>query len=139
MASFPRPLCRAMPDPEPRAAQRLRCLSRSAVSDGSPPGSSVHGDSPGKDTGVGRHALLQGIFPVWESNPGFLDCRWILYHLRHQGSPCLISAVFFFATCRPCAFRESHCTPESQLSLGSVVGMVAARQPNFIWSSCSVT
>ena len=31
--------------------------------DGSPPGSSVHGDSPGKNTGVGCHALLQGIFP----------------------------------------------------------------------------
>ena len=30
--------------------------------DCSPPGSSVHGDSPGKNTGVGYHALLQGIF-----------------------------------------------------------------------------
>ncbi|KAI4548663.1 hypothetical protein MG293_000993 [Ovis ammon polii] len=30
--------------------------------DCSPPGSSVHGDSPGKNTGVGCHALLQGIF-----------------------------------------------------------------------------
>ena len=28
-----------------------------------PPGSSVHGDSPGKSTGVGCHFLLQGIFP----------------------------------------------------------------------------
>ena len=28
----------------------------------SPPGSSVHGDSPGNNTGVGHHALLQGIF-----------------------------------------------------------------------------
>ena len=26
------------------------------------PGSSVHGDSPGKNTGVGSHGLLQGIF-----------------------------------------------------------------------------
>ena len=31
-----------------------------------PPGSLIHGDSPGKNTGVGCHALLQGIFP----NPG---------------------------------------------------------------------
>ena len=30
--------------------------------DCSPPGSSVHGNSPGKNTGVGCHALLQGIF-----------------------------------------------------------------------------
>ena len=31
--------------------------------DCSPPGSSVHGDSPGKNTGAGCHALLQGIEP----------------------------------------------------------------------------
>ena len=37
--------------------------------DCSPPGSSVDGDSPGKDTGVGSHALLQGIFPTQGSNP----------------------------------------------------------------------
>ena len=34
------------------------------------PGSSVHGDSPGKNTGVGCHALLQGIIPTQGSNPG---------------------------------------------------------------------
>jgi len=33
------------------------------------PGSSVHGDSPGKNTGVGCHALFQGIFPTQGSNP----------------------------------------------------------------------
>ena len=38
--------------------------------DHGPPGSSVHGDSPGKNTGVGCHALLQGIFPTQGSNPG---------------------------------------------------------------------
>ena len=37
-------------------------------------GSSVHGDSPGKNTRVGCHALLQGIFPTQGSNPGFLHC-----------------------------------------------------------------
>ena len=31
-------------------------------------GSSVHGDSPGMNTGVGCHALLQGIFPTQDSN-----------------------------------------------------------------------
>ena len=51
----------------------------------SPPGSSVHGDSPGKNIGVDCHALLQGIFPPQRSNPGFLYCRKILYHLSHQG------------------------------------------------------
>ena len=46
----------------------------------SPPGSSVHGDSLGKNTGVGCHALLQGIFPIQELNPGLPHCRWILYY-----------------------------------------------------------
>ena len=36
-------------------------------------------DSPGKNTGVGCHALLQGIFQTQGSNPHFLNCRWILY------------------------------------------------------------
>ena len=55
--------------------------------DYSQPGSSVHGDSPGKNTGVGFHALLQGIFPIQGLNPGLPHCRQILYHLGHQGSP----------------------------------------------------
>ena len=55
--------------------------------DCSPPGSSVHGDSPGKNTGMGCHALLQEIFPTQESNPGLQHCRRIRYHLSHQRSP----------------------------------------------------
>ena len=51
--------------------------------DCSPPGSSVHGDSQGKNTGVGCYALFQGIFPTQGSNPGLLHCRWIVYHLYH--------------------------------------------------------
>ena len=51
------------------------------------PGSSVHGDSPGKNTGMGCHTLLQGIFPTQGSNPVLLHRRQILYHLSHQGSP----------------------------------------------------
>ena len=34
------------------------CLTLFDPMDCSPPGSSVHGDSPGKDTGVGCHANL---------------------------------------------------------------------------------
>ena len=51
--------------------------------DCSPPGSSVHGDSPGKKTGVGCCALLRGIFPTQGSNPGPPHCRQILYRLSH--------------------------------------------------------
>ena len=38
-------------------------------------------DSPGKNTGVGCHALLQGIFPTQGSNPGLPHSRRILYQL----------------------------------------------------------
>ena len=60
----------------------------------SPPGISVHGDSPGKNTGEGSLSLLHGIFPTQGSNPGLPHCRQILNHLSHQGSPLLtISSV----------------------------------------------
>ena len=101
--------------------------------DCSPLGSSVRGDSPGKNTGVGCHVLLQGVFPTQQLNPGFciensgslwwtgrpgvlqfmvsqrvghdwatelnwtelLHCRWILYHLNHQGSPRILEWVAY--------------------------------------------
>ena len=43
-------------------------------------------NSPDQNTGVGSLSLLQGIFPTQGSNPGFLHCRQIRYHLSHQGS-----------------------------------------------------
>ena len=58
------------------------------------PGSSVHGDSQGKNTEVGCHVLLQGTFPTQGSNPGLPHCRQILYHLSHQGRiPIIISVL----------------------------------------------
>ena len=66
---------------------RQPCLTLCDPVDCSPPGSSVQGDSPGKNTGVGCLVLLQGIFPTPGSNPGLLHCRWILYHLSHLESP----------------------------------------------------
>ena len=59
------------------------------------PGSSVHGDSPGKNTGVCCHALLQGIFPTQRSNSGLPYHRWILYHLSHQGNPRILEWVAY--------------------------------------------
>ena len=50
------------------------------------PGSSVHGDPPGKNTGVGSLSLLQRIFPTQESIQGLLHCGRILYQLSYQGS-----------------------------------------------------
>ena len=63
------------------------CPSLCDPMDYSPPGSSVHGDSPGKDTGVGCPVLLQRILLTQGSNPSLLHCRQITYHLSHQGNP----------------------------------------------------
>ena len=51
--------------------------------DCSPPGSSVHGDSPGKNTGVGCHTLLQGVFLT----QGFNPCLLRLLHWQAGSLP----------------------------------------------------
>ena len=72
-----------------------QCPTLCDPTDCSPPGSSVHGASPGKNTGVGCHALLQRIFPIQRSNPGLPHCRQILYHLSYQGSPRILAWVAY--------------------------------------------
>ena len=44
-------------------------------------------DFPGKNSGVGSHSLLQGIFLTQGLNPGFLHCRQILCHVSHEENP----------------------------------------------------
>ena len=68
------------------------CVSRSVVSDFVTPWTVparllCPWNSPGKNTGVGSHSLLQGVFLTQGSNLGLLHCRQILYHLSHQGTP----------------------------------------------------
>ena len=60
------------------------CLALCDPMDCSLLGSSVYGDSPGMDTEVGCHALLQEILPTQGSNPSHPHCRRILYCLSHQ-------------------------------------------------------
>ena len=74
-----------------------------------------HGDSPGKNTGLGCHALLQGIFPTQGSKPGLLHCRWILYHLSHQGSPRTLKWVAY-----PFSSRSSW--PRNYSSISCIAG-----------------
>ena len=82
----------SMPRWPPLAPKSVKWKSLSRVwlcdpMDCNPPVSSVHGDSPGKNTELGCHALLQGIFPTRGSNPSLPHCRQSLYCQRHQGSP----------------------------------------------------
>ena len=62
------------------------CLTLCNPPDCSLPGS-CSWNSPGQNTVVDNHSILQGIFPTQRSNPGLPHCRWILYCLSHQGSP----------------------------------------------------
>ena len=52
-------------------------------------------NSPGQNTGVGSHCLLQGTFPTQGLNPSLLHCRWILYQLSHQGNPRILEWVAY--------------------------------------------
>ena len=65
----------------------------------------------------------KGIFPTQILNPGLLNCRWILYHLSHQGSPSWVLEEWKLA-------RQDLCTPAvSRLCQGSSVGI-----PNLEWT-----
>ena len=68
--------------------------SHSVVSDSlQPHGPYSPWNSPGQNTGVGCHSLLQRIFPTQGSNPGLPHCRGILYQLSHKGSPRILEWV----------------------------------------------
>ena len=60
--------------------------------DCSPPGSSVHGDSPGKNTGVSCHFLLQSIFLTQWSNLCLLHWQ---YFFKPPGRP-----LYVFRECK---------------------------------------
>ena len=51
----------------------LSCVRLCNIMDFSPPGSSVYGDSPGENTGVGCHALLQGISPTRDGTEALMS------------------------------------------------------------------
>ena len=117
-------------------------------------------DFPGKDTGVGCHFLLQGIFPTQGSNPGLLHWRQIPYRLSYkiqnkykkillyellynikEGRGCQsFSHVQFFVTpwttrltCRQILYRVSHQGNHPLPLLGTSLNWFY--ETNFIWSS----
>ena len=80
------------------------CLTLCDPMDCSPPGSSVHENSPGKNTGVGCHALLQWIFPAQGSNPCLPPCRQILYCLSYLPHTCWMQGPLGPALTGSCGF-----------------------------------
>ena len=67
--------------PAKKATQYRGHSAKTGAEDSSPARLLCLWDSPGKDTAVGCHVLLQGIFPTQGSN---LHGREILYRLSHQ-------------------------------------------------------
>ena len=106
--------------------------------DNSPLGSSVHGDSPGKNTGVGCHALLQGIFPTQGSNPGLPHCRQLLYCLSHQASPRILEWVacpFSRGSSQPgCHFLDLPLLPGCHFLIARVFQIIILRGGVKGWS-----
>ena len=122
----PATLClpqRTSSTPPGRVADMMLCLlAQSSLTfcdpvDCSPPGSSVHGDSPGKNTGLGCHALLPcpPIFPTQGLNPGLPHCRWILYHLSYQESPRILEWIAY-------PFSKGSSQPRSQPRVSCITG-----------------
>ena len=103
--------------------------------DCSPPGSSAHGDSPGKNIGVGCHALFQGIFPTQESNPGLPHCKQILYHLSHQRSTRTLEWVAY-------PFSTGSSWPRNWTRVSGIAGGFftsrATREAYWYWVECCV-
>ena len=70
------------------------CLALCDPMNCSPPGCSVHGDSPGQNTGAGCHDFLQGIFPTQRLNPGL---PYFLASITEEGF--LISSCYSLELC----------------------------------------
>ena len=102
------------------------CLTLCDHKDCASPGSSVL-DSPGKNTGVGCHALLQEIFPIKASNWSLLHCRWILFQLSYQGSP--RDRYYYFCPLTECDSRKGEITCPARSELTSQVALVVKNSP----------
>ena len=72
--------------------------------------------SPGKNTGVGCHALLQGILPAQGSDPGLLYCSQVLYWLSHRGSPRILEWV-------ACLISRGSSWPRNQTRVSYIAGI----------------
>ena len=73
------------------------------------------GNSPGQNTGLDSLSLLQEIFPIQGSNPGLLQCRWILYQLSHKGSPRILEWAAY-------PFSSGSSWPRNQTGVSCIAG-----------------
>ena len=104
--------------------------------DYSPPGFSVHGDSPGKKAGMGCHALLQGIVPTEGLNLWLSHYRWICYHWAIREAHVLYSfqsfgCVWLFVTPWTAAHQASVSITNTQ-SLLKRMSVESVMPPNHL-------
>ena len=83
------------------------------------PSSFVFGDSPGKNTGMGSHSLLQGIFPTQESNLVLLHGRWILCHCT-TWEACRTQPNRFLGACQNLLLEETRVSDSPNENTGVV-------------------
>ena len=91
-------------------------------------------NSLSKNTGVGSHSFLQGIFLTQRSNPGLPHCRWILHQLSHETSLVaekmhMVGNLHMSCVCAKCLQScLTLCDPmDCCLSDSSVYGILQAR------------
>ena len=103
--------------------QCSQSVSRSVMSNSLQPHARLLGlwNSPGKNTGVGCHALLQGIFPTQGLNPGLLHCRfftiWATREVLKFHLSCALALTIMID-------KESHLTDP---------GGTSGKEPNCQW------
>ena len=65
-------------------------------------------NSPRKNTEVGCHSLLQGIFPTQGWNPGLPHCWQIHYCLSHWEAPVLYKTSTIKGVCRKKNYSDEY-------------------------------
>ena len=80
--------------------------------------------SPGKNTRVGCHFLLQGIFPTQGSNPRVLCWQVDSLPLSYQGSPCTARD----AVCMKLYFSDTCCLTGRGFAIFKVLTMMSIRK-----------
>ena len=98
------------------------------------PGSSVHGESPGENTGVGCHALLQGMFPIQGSNL----CLLCLLHWQAGSLPLAPQGSLSYYAVMITVLGKPTCQVEKPPHHEGCVGLDLGEKPGLETSSGTI-